>query len=49
MIHVKGGIGQIKNQIHKDDIAKNNNPASYRYSCTGRAAHLKVLQRYEKQ
>jgi hypothetical protein len=26
MIHVKGGIGEIKNQIHKDDIAKNTIP-----------------------
>ena len=49
MVHIKRGIGQKKNQIHKDDIAKNNKPANYRHTCTGRAAHLKFLQRHEKQ
>ena len=49
MIHIKGRIGEIKNQIHEDDIAKNNKPANHRYSCTGRAAHLKFLERHEKQ
>ena len=49
MVHIKRRIGQKKNQIHKDDIAQNNKPGNHCHTCTGRAAHLKFLERHEKE